>query len=118
MKQKNAALRLFDAAKYKLVGIHFLRSLLMCTLVFGAQYAMAAGGFDQGTDILEKIRDTIYTLVGIVATIALLWQFALGFMNKKEWPDVMGTCLWILGAGAAVAFATYLFTSGGKMKFN
>lgn len=116
--QKNAVFRLFDAVRRMPTNIRLLRFLLIFVLTFGTQYALAAGGFNQGTDILEKIRDTIYVLVGIVATIALVWQFALGFMQQKQWPDVLGTCLWILGAGAAVAFATYLFTEGGKMKFS
>lgn len=118
MNPKDAALRLLNAGKKKLAQPGIPRFVLMFVLAFGVQAAMAAGGFTQATSTLEKVRDTIYAVVGVCATIALLWQCALGFMKKKDWPDVLGTCLWIIGAGAAVAFATYLFAEGGKMKFN
>ena len=106
MNPKDAALRLLNAGKKKLAQPGIPRFALMFVLAFGVQAALAAGGFTQATSTLETVRD------------ALLWQCALGFMKKKDWPDVLGTCLWIIGAGAAVAFATYLFAEGGKMKFN
>ena len=118
MNQNNAAVVLHDTGKRKAAAGRAARFLLMFVLAFGAQAAMAAGGFSEATGPLEKVRDTIYTIVGIVATIALLWQCALGFMQKKDWPDVLGTCLWIVSAGAGIALATYLFTQGGKMKFS
>ena len=91
---------------------------LAAVLALGAQAAMAAGGFDQANKIVENIRDGIYTIVGIVCTVLLIWQMVQGASRKKDWMDVLGTCLWILGAGAAIAFGTYLFTEGGKMKFS
>ena len=118
MNQNNAAVVLHDTGKRKAAIGSAARFLLMFVLAFGAQAAMAAGGFSEATGPLEKVRDTIYTIVGIVATIALLWQCALGFMQTNDWPDVLGTCLWIVGAGAGIALATYLFTQGGKMKFS
>lgn len=118
MSQNKADLVLHDTGKRKMAVSSASRFLLMFVLAFGVEAAMAAGGFTQATGTLEKVRDTIYAVTGVCATIALLWQCALGFMKKKDWPDVLGTCLWIIGAGAAVAFATYLFAEGGKMKFS
>lgn len=89
-------------------------------LFFATQYSLAntapskgiSGGFSSATNIVKDIANGLYAIIGVVATIALVWQFALGFMNKKEWPDVLGTCLWILGAGAGLGFATYIFSQG------
>ena len=105
-------------AKQQWARINMKQVALAAVLVFGAQAAMAAGGFDQANKIVENIRDGIYTIVGIVCTVLLIWQMVQGASRKKDWMDVLGTCLWILGAGAAIAFGTYLFTEGGKMKFS
>jgi len=71
MNQNNAAVVLHDTGKRKAAAGRAARFLLMFVLAFGAQAAMAAGGFSEATGPLEKVRDTIYTIVGIVATIAL-----------------------------------------------
>lgn len=93
-------------------------SLLIAQL-FMAQLAMAqVGGFaNQAKTMMENIRDGIVIIVGVVATIALLWQLAEGFMGRKTWGDVLNACLWIFGAGAAVAAATWVFTAGQGISF-
>jgi hypothetical protein len=82
-----------------------------------AQAAMAAGFEAEATSMITNIRNGIYTIVGVIATIALLWQFAQGWMGRKTWGDILETSMWIVGAGAGVALATWLFTNGGKMSF-
>ena len=49
---------------------------LLITQLFMAQLAMAqVGGFvNQAKTMMENIRDGIVIIVGVVATIALLWQ--------------------------------------------
>lgn len=118
MNPKDAALRLLNVGKKKLAQPGIPRFALMFVLAFGAQAALAAGGFNSATSTLEKIRDTVYAIVGILAGLALIVACALGFMGKKDWPDVLKICIWIIFAGAGIAFAAYLFTEGGKMKFN
>ncbi len=90
----------------------------MVALGLVAQSAMAAGGFaNEAKTMVETIRDGIYIVVGVVATVALLWQFAQGFMGRKTWGDILESSLWIVGSGAAIALATWLFTKGGSMSF-
>lgn len=86
-------------------------------LAMFAQTAMAAGFEAEATTMITNIRQGIYTIVGVIATIALLWQFAQGWMGRKTWGDILETAMWIVGAGAGVALATWLFTNGGKMTF-
>ncbi len=88
-------------------------------LVFGllAQLTMAAGLEAEATSMITTIRNVIYAIVGVVATICLLWQMAQGFMGRKTWGDILESCLWIVGAGAAIALATWLFSKGASMTF-
>lgn len=79
------------------------------------QVAMAAGFESEAKTMMESVRDGIYVVVGVIATICLLWQFAQGFMGRKTWGDILETCLWIMGAGAAIVLATWIFTKGGNM---
>lgn len=78
---------------------------------------MAAGFEGEVTSMVTMVRNGIYAVVGTIATICLLWQFAQGFMGRKTWGDILETCLWIVGAGAAIVIATWLFTKGGTMSF-
>lgn len=94
------------------------KSLAVLGLMFFAQAALAAGGLEgEVTTMMTTIRTSIYAIVGVLATIALLWQCAQGFMGRKTWGDVFEAMLWIFGAGAAIAFATWLFTKGGSISF-
>ncbi len=90
---------------------------MMVTLGLLVQTAAAAGFASEAKSMVESIRDGIYIVVGIVATVALLWQFAQGFMGRKTWGDVLEIAMWIVGAGAATVLATWLFTKGGSMSF-
>ena len=81
-----------------------------------AQVALADGFNGEVSSMAISVRTAIYTLVGVVATIALIWQAAQGFGGRKTWGDVLETCLWIVFAGGAIAIGTWLFTKGGSMK--
>ncbi|CWN75710.1 TPA: TrbC/VirB2 family protein [Neisseria meningitidis] len=92
--------------------------MVMVALGLAAQSAMAAGGFaNEAKTMVENIRDGIYIVVGVLATVALLWQFAQGFMGRKTWGDILEASMWIVGAGAAIVLGTWLFTKGGSMSF-
>lgn len=82
-----------------------------------ATSAMAAGFEQEAKGLVEKIRDGIYIVVGVIAGITLLWQFVEGWMGRKTWGDILNTSMWVVGGGAAIVFATWLFTAGGKMSF-
>lgn len=97
----------------------FLLSVLFF-FVCGDAMAQAggAGGFaDEAKKMIENVRDGIVIIVGVVAMIALVWTLAQGFQGKKTWSDVLEMSLWIFGAGAAVAAATWFFTSGQRITF-
>ncbi|MCV2502468.1 MAG: hypothetical protein N4Q30_00025 [Neisseriaceae bacterium] len=70
---------------------------------------------DETQTMVGKIRATVTILVAGISAIALLWQFAQGFMGRKTWGDILESCLWIVGAGAAYALANWLFTKGQGM---
>ncbi len=91
--------------------------LVMAIGLLVSQAAMAAGFESEASSMMTTIRTGIYTVVGLAATIGLVWQFAQGWMGRKSWGEIFETCGWIVGAGAAVALGTWLFTSGGNMSF-
>lgn len=92
------------------------KSLAVLGLMFFAQAALAAGGLEsEVTSMVTTIRTVIYIIVGGVATIALLWQCAQGFMGRKTWGDVFETMLWIFVSGGSIVLATWAFTTGGRI---
>lgn len=92
------------------------QTVITVALLAMAQTALADGFSGEVSSMAISVRTAIYTLVGVVATIALVWQAAQGFGGRKTWGDVLETCLWIVFAGAAIAVGTWLFTKGGSMK--
>jgi trbC/VIRB2 family len=80
------------------------RNVVLVALLAAASQTVLAGGFSsEATTMITNIHTGIYTIVGVVATIALLWQMVQGFSGRKTWGDIFETCLWIVGAGAAIA---------------
>lgn len=88
-------------------------------LIADAALAQTTGGgfSSQASTVITNVRDAIVIVVGLVATIALTWQFAQGFMGRKTWGDIMETSLWIFGAGAGVAAAVWFFNIGKTVTF-
>lgn len=93
------------------------KALVLCSLLGFANVALAAGFVSDASDMVKTFRTGIYAVVGVLAGLALLWQFVQGWGGRKTWTDILETSLWIVGAGAAIAFATWLFTKGGAMSF-
>ncbi|MDO4997319.1 MAG: hypothetical protein Q4E16_01590 [Neisseria sp.] len=91
--------------------------LIALFAVTASQMALAAGFEAEASAMITNIRTAVYTVVGVVAGLCLLWQFAQGWGGRKTWGDILDTCLWIVSAGAAIALATWLFTKGGSMSF-
>lgn len=83
-----------------------------------SQTALAAGGFsNEINSMATNIRTAIYTFVGIVAGIIVLWQCLEGAQGRKQWGDILHTCLWVVGAAASIALVTWLWTRGGSLTF-
>lgn len=93
--------------------------LMAFFFVCGDAMAQAAGGgfATEAKSMIDNVQKGIVIVVGAVACIAIVWQLAQGFMGRKTWGDVFETSLWVFGAGAGVAAATWFFTSGQKITF-
>ena len=91
-------------------------ALIATALAVASQGAMAAG-FDDVSNMATTIRTGIYVLCGVVASIIVLWQCIEGAQHRKQWGDILITCLWVIGAAASIAFVGYLWTKGGSMTF-
>lgn len=93
---------------------NILTAAAMCIASHGAM----AAGFDDATSMATTIRTGIYTFLGVVASIIVLWQCIEGAQGRKQWGDILVVCLWVVGAAASIAFVTFLWTRGGSMSFS
>jgi len=94
-----------------------VESFLMVGLLLVSQMAMAQGFANEASTMIQSIADGIYLVVGILATIGLLWCLFQGFAGRKTWGDVLEMSLWIFAAGAGMTAATWIFSSGGSISF-
>lgn len=92
-------------------------AMLAMALALVSHGAMAAG-FDDANQMATTVRTAIYTFIGIVAGIVVLWQCFEGAQGRKQWGDILVTCLWVVGAAASIALVTWLWTKGGSMTFS
>lgn len=90
---------------------------LAVALLGMAQTAMAQGFAAPVADTAEQFRDGVFLIVGILASIVVLWQCFQGMSHKKTWPDILETCAWVVGAACSVAFVAWLWAMGQSISF-
>ena len=92
------------------------KAIAVALLVSAAQFAMA-DGFTDVNQTAITIRNGIYTVVGILATFALLFMGIQGWTGRKDWTDVAMVCFWIVFTAASIAFGAWLWAKGGSLSF-
>lgn len=60
------------------------QTVITVALLAMAQTALADGFSGEVSSMAISVRTAIYTLVGVVATIALVWQAAQGFGEERH----------------------------------
>ena len=81
--------------------------LLMLVSVFMSNAALAAGGLDTGTSALNDLKSWLFTAVGVMALIYLLYCCAMAFMERKSWGEVGMALVYCALAGGAVVGGTW-----------
>lgn len=100
--------------KYK-VTINQLFALFFLYSI--SNMALAAGGFSEVTALATQFRAWLYTFVGVLAAVVLIWACYEGFGGHMTWSEIMKKCLWIVAGGAGIPMAAYLWATGGKLTF-
>ncbi len=82
-----------------------------------AQTALAQGFAAPIVDGATQFRDGIFILVGLLASMVVLWQCYEGMSRQKTWPDILVTCAWVVAAAASIAAVAWLWAMGQAMSF-
>lgn len=90
---------------------------LAVALLGMAQTALAQGFAQPLADGATQFRDGVFILVGILASIVVLWQCYEGMSHKKTWPDILVTCAWVVAAACSIAFVAWLWSMGQSISF-
>lgn len=93
------------------------KASLAMALLGMAQAAMAQGFAAPVADKAEEFREGVYLVVGILASIVVLWQCYQGMTHKKTWPDILETCAWVVGAACSAALVAWLWAMGQSISF-
>lgn len=81
--------------------------LLMLVMFSMTNTALAAGGLDTGTTALSDLKTWLFSAVGIMALIYLLYCCAMAFMERKSWGEVGMALVYCALAGGAVVGGTW-----------
>ena len=60
----------------------WVQALLLCSLLGFANMALAAGFEAEASDMVKTFRTGVYAVVGVVAGLALLWNFVQGWGGR------------------------------------
>ena len=94
------------------------KNVLAASALALISHGATAAGFDDANQMATNVRAGIYAFIGILAGIVVLWQCFEGSQGRKQWGDILVTCLWVVGAAASIALVTWLWTKGGSMSFS
>ena len=97
-------------------AVNNTKTIAKIALLTMAQLSLA-DGFNDLNSTATKIRAGLYTFVGILFSITLLWAFFAAKNGQKTWYNILVECLYIVGGGASIGFVAFLFATGGKMSF-
>lgn len=95
-----------------------VHGLAVVAMLGAAPLASAAGFEAEGKSMADKFYKAIYGIVGVVASIVVLWQCVEGWSGRKSWMDILVTCIWVIAAAASGAFVTWIWQKGQSMSFN
>lgn len=68
------------------------------------------GGLTKAQSTASAIQTGIFSLVGVIAIIYLIYLGVMAFTEKKSWSDFGWGVVYISVVGAAVALATWAWT--------
>lgn len=75
-----------------------------------AHSALALGGIEKATSTAQEVKTAFFALVGVVASIYLIFLAVMAFTEKKSWSDFGWGVVHVSVAGAAVALAAWAWT--------
>ena len=60
------------------------KNVLFAAAIATASQAAMAAGFEDASTMATTIRNGMYTIIGVLAGLALLWQFVQGWGGRKQ----------------------------------
>jgi len=81
------------------------------TLLYtGMAFASTSGGLTTATSTATEIKTGLYSLVGVLALIYLLWVGVQAFTEKKSWADFGWAVVHVAAVGAATTLGTWAWS--------
>lgn len=79
-------------------------------LAYCSAPAWALGGLDKGKQAADEVKTGLFTLVGVVGLIYLIYLGAMAFTEKKSWSDFGWGVVHVSVVGGAVALGDWAWT--------
>ncbi len=91
---------------------HWVKAVLLCTLLCGVQTAMAAGGLSGIEGGLKDFFKSFYGIVAILVGFGLLGCGLMGAMGVKQWAEIVPVAGWVVFCGAVPTLIKLLWDWG------
>ncbi|MDR2207480.1 MAG: TrbC/VirB2 family protein [Azoarcus sp.] len=86
-------------------------SLALMSLMASPAFAASVGGLDKAKSLGEEIKTGLYALLGVGATIYLIYLAFMAFTEKKTWADFGWGVVYVCIAGGVTALATWAWSA-------
>ena len=86
------------------------KALAAVAIAAASSNALALGGLDKAKTAADDIKTGLYTLVGVVALIYLIYLGVMAFTEKKSWADFGWGVVYVSLVGASVALGSWAWS--------
>ncbi|ELY1989185.1 conjugal transfer protein [Vibrio harveyi] len=84
--------------------------ILAATVFAMSSPAMASGGFTKATEVAEDLKAEIYTFLGVIVFIYLMYNIINAKLGRQQWSDVLVALGHVALAGGAIAGGTWAWS--------
>ncbi|MFI3256093.1 MAG: TrbC/VirB2 family protein [Psittacicella sp.] len=75
-----------------------------------SSFASSLGGFNTADSYASEIETAIYTLIGTIAIIFLIYKGLMAYFDKIDWMEFLKSVMWVAILGAIPTLGVWAFS--------
>lgn len=92
------------------VSAKVVATVAVMSVLANPAFADLQGGMTKAQNEVTQFRDSLMLILGVVATVYLLWKALDAWQGRADWKEFGLSVLYVAVAGGAVKLAEYAWT--------